>query len=58
MDMRARRHHWKNGLMNLACVQDYQAKGYHYGPGPIEGHEFGLRLNWTKSALIAFLRTL
>jgi hypothetical protein len=38
---------------------DYEPKGYHYGPGPIEGHEFGLRLNSDeKSALIAFLRTL
>jgi hypothetical protein len=38
---------------------DYEPKGYHYGPGPIEGHEFGLRLNSDEKAeLIAFLRTL
>ena len=39
--------------------RDYEPKGYHYDPSPIEGHEFGLRLNSEeKSALIAFLRTL
>jgi hypothetical protein len=37
---------------------NYEPKGYYCGPGPIEGHEFGLRLNSDeKSALIAFLRT-
>lgn len=38
---------------------DYEPKGYHFGPGPIEGHEFGLRLKpHEKAALIAFLLTL
>jgi cytochrome c553 len=38
---------------------NYEPKGYHYGPGPIEGHQFGLRLTADdKAALIAFLRTL
>lgn len=38
---------------------DYVAKGFHLAPGPIEGHEFGLRLTpEERSALIAFLRTL
>ena len=38
---------------------NYVPKGYHFGPGPIEGHAFGLRLKADdKAALIAFLRTL
>jgi hypothetical protein len=38
---------------------DYVPKGFHLGPGPIEGHEFGLRLKQEdKNALIAFLKTL
>ncbi len=38
---------------------DYVAKGYHRGPGPILGHEFGLQLSpEDKHALIAFLKTL
>ncbi len=37
----------------------YVPKGYHRGPGPISGHEFGLKLNEPdRAALIAFLRTL
>jgi hypothetical protein len=39
--------------------EDYVAKGYHRGPGPIRGHEFGLKLPpEDKQALIAFLKTL
>jgi cytochrome c553 len=39
--------------------QDYVPKGYHRGPGPIQGHEFGLKLlQGDKQALIAFLKTL
>jgi hypothetical protein len=39
--------------------EDYVAKGYHRGPGPILGHEFGLKLSpEDKQALIAFLKTL
>ena len=38
---------------------DYVPKGFHLGPGPIQGHEFGLRLRpEEKAALIAFLKTL
>ena len=38
---------------------DYVPKGYHRGPGPISGHEFGLKLKQTdRAALIAFLKTL
>ena len=38
---------------------DYMPKGFHLGPGPIEGHEFGLKLApIDKEALIAFLKTL
>jgi hypothetical protein len=38
---------------------DYVPKGYHRGPGPITGHEFGLKLNeQDRAALIAFLKTL
>ena len=39
--------------------QDYVPKGFHLGPGPIVGHEYGLRLSVEdKRALIAFLKTL
>jgi len=38
---------------------DYVPKGFHTGPGPIKGHEFGLKLAAAdKQALIAFLKTL
>jgi mono/diheme cytochrome c family protein len=39
--------------------EDYVPKGFHLAPGPIKGHEFGLKLApEDKQALIAFLRTL
>ena len=39
--------------------EDYVPKGYHRGPGPIKGHEFGLKLgSGDRQDLIAFLRTL
>jgi hypothetical protein len=38
---------------------DYLAKGFHLGPGPIQGHPFGLSLApEDKLALVAFLKTL
>ena len=38
---------------------DYVPKGFHIEPGPILGHEFGLRLSATdRDDLIAFLKTL
>ena len=38
---------------------DYVPKGFHLGPGPIKGHEFGLKLvPAEREQLIAFLRTL
>jgi hypothetical protein len=38
---------------------DYVPQGFHIGPGPTRGHEFGLRLGADeKQALIAFLKTL
>lgn len=38
---------------------DYVPKGFHVGPGPIKGHEFGLKLSLAdRQALIAFLKTL
>jgi hypothetical protein len=38
---------------------DYVPKGFHLGPGPIKGHEFGLRLSADDRVdLIAFLKTL
>jgi hypothetical protein len=38
---------------------DYVPKGFHLGPGPIKGHEFGLKLAPDdREALIAFLKTL
>jgi hypothetical protein len=42
------------------CLQsDYVPKGFHLGPGPIEGHEKGLDLSpEDRKALIAFLKTL
>ena len=37
----------------------YVAKGFHLGPGPIKGHEYGIRLPPDdRKALIAFLKTL
>jgi hypothetical protein len=39
--------------------ESYVPKGFHIGPGPIKGHEFGLTLSPVdKRALIAFLKTL
>jgi len=39
--------------------EDYLPKGFHFGPGPIKGHEFGTRLPLEdRRALIAFLKTL
>jgi hypothetical protein len=38
---------------------DYVANGFHLAPGPIKGHEFGLKLSKEdRRALIAFLKTL
>ncbi len=38
---------------------DYVPKGYWMQPGPIEGHEFGLKLSVEdRKELIAFLKTL
>ncbi len=38
---------------------DYVPKGFHLAPGPIKGHEFGLKLGVEdRQALIAFLKTL
>jgi mono/diheme cytochrome c family protein len=38
---------------------DYAPNGFHLGPGPIKGHEFGLKLEQEdRQALIAFLKTL
>ena len=38
---------------------DYVPKGFHIGPGPIEGHEFSFALSPAdRRALIAFLKTL
>jgi hypothetical protein len=38
---------------------DYVPKGFHMGPGPVKGHEFGLKLAADdRQALIAFLKTL
>jgi hypothetical protein len=38
---------------------DYVPKGFHLDPGPIKGHEFGLKLSPDdKQELIAFLKTL
>ena len=37
----------------------YIPKGFHLEPGPIKGHEFGLKLSPDdRQALIAFLKTL
>jgi mono/diheme cytochrome c family protein len=45
---------------NPGRLQDsYVPQGFHLGPGPIKGHEFGLKLSPDdKQALIAFLKTL
>lgn len=38
---------------------NYVPKGFHLAPGPIKGHQFGLKLSkGDRRALIAFLRTL
>jgi hypothetical protein len=38
---------------------DYVPKGFHLVPGPIKGHEFGLKLSKEdRRALVAFLKTL
>jgi len=38
---------------------DYVPQGFHLGPGPTKGHEFGLKLApEEKLDLIAFLKTL
>jgi hypothetical protein len=38
---------------------DYVPGGFHIGPGPIQGHEFGLKLSSAdRKDLIAFLKTL
>jgi mono/diheme cytochrome c family protein len=38
---------------------DYVPKGFHIGPGPVKGHEFGLKLAADeRQDLIAFLKTL
>jgi mono/diheme cytochrome c family protein len=38
---------------------DYVPEGFHLGPGPIQGHEFGLKLSKEdRHALITFLKTL
>jgi hypothetical protein len=38
---------------------DYVPKGFHLAPGPIKGHEFGLKLSEEdRRTLIAFLKTL
>jgi hypothetical protein len=38
---------------------EYIPKGFHLAPGPIQGHEFGIRLPAAdRKALIAFLKTL
>ena len=38
---------------------DYVPRGFHLGPGPIKGHQFGLNLSPVdKQSLLAFLRTL
>ena len=38
---------------------DYVPKGFHLAPGPIQGHEFGIKLPAAdRKALIAFLKTL
>jgi hypothetical protein len=39
--------------------RDYVPKGFHLAPGPIQGHEFGLKLSMEdRVALIGFLKTL
>ena len=49
----------KSGSTQPASRDDYVPKGFHLGPGPIEGHEKGLTLSpEDRKALIAFLKTL
>ncbi len=39
--------------------EDYVPQGFHFAPGPIRGHEYGLRLSGAERLdLIAFLKTL
>jgi hypothetical protein len=39
--------------------EGYVPRGFHLAPGPIRGHEFGLKLSAEdRGALIAFLNTL
>ena len=39
--------------------EGYVPKGFHLGPGRIQGHEFGLKLSLDdRTSLIAFLKTL
>ena len=46
--------------LDPARLQDgYVPKGFHAGPGPVKGHEFGLKLSADdRRDLIAFLKTL
>ena len=46
--------------LDPARLQDgYVPKGFHLGPGPVKGHEFGLKLSPDdRRDLIAFLKTL
>jgi len=38
---------------------DYVPKGFHLAPGPIQGHEFGIRIPAAdRSVLVAFVKTL
>jgi hypothetical protein len=40
-------------------LADYVPKGFHLAPGPIQGHEFDIKLPAAdRKALIAFLKTL
>ena len=50
----------KNGFdSGLRLKPDYVPPGFHLAPGPIKGHEFGLKLSAKdKGALIAFLKSL
>jgi hypothetical protein len=64
----ASRCRWRSVTVRLALEEwfdparlkeDYVPKGFHLGPGPIKGHEFGLKLAQDdREALIAFLKTL
>jgi hypothetical protein len=56
--MAVRRTRWKN-VDPARLKSDYVPKGFHIGPGPIQGHAFGLDLPAAdKHDLIAFLKTL